>query len=206
MDTSNDRMKPRFWEASAAARQAFARATLAELLGMLFQPILPAGLIAEDYVTVVARMLQERINAVDGAWERGPVPRDARAQIVEAFTTLQACVRAVVANEPTPVTSMTMQIGLVPADGQAPRRILRGRLADGIVHMGLTLLSQVPRSLVRLCDVTDCDAVYVATKRQRYCPSHRTDVHYRARRRSSMAAFRTRRKDTTRPRKKRRTR
>ena len=125
------------------------------------------------------------------------LPRDARTQVAEAFATLRGCATAVATGQPTPPVPMTLDLYIPPSaadrSGRA-RWMLRGRLADGIVWMGLKLLTEVDRSLIRMCKRPGCDRVYVATKNQQYCPNHQGEARRQAQRRAERA-FRDRQRD-----------
>jgi hypothetical protein len=219
--------RARYWEASRKARESFYRYTLADLLAMVFDVTeTPGGTrppvveLPEDEFVDVVRLIQDRVIAVEAAWapsmDEGahrlhpsvapPLPSDARAQVGEAFATLRKCAQAVAEGRATPMHRLTMRIYIpLPSadrDGR-PRWMLRGRLADGIVWMGIKLLTEVDRSLIRACAYTGCSRIFVAFKNQRYCLHHQAEAHRLAQRRAEQA-FRARQHATKPKTKKRR--
>jgi hypothetical protein len=206
MGTFEDRA--RYWEASRRVRESFYRYTLADLLALVFDVTeIPGGSrppvaqLADDEFEHVVRLLQDRIRAVEPAWEpamdqQTPLPPDARDQVARAFAAVRESARAVAARQPpfgTLALTMTVKVAVsVPSESEPRARwTLRGSLADGIAWMGLKLLTEVDRSLIRPCAFEGCSRIYVAGKNQRYCIHHLVVARRQAQRRAERA-FRTR--------------
>ncbi len=182
--------------ASQRAWQTACRSELTTLLGFVFASE-PLELDQEDFDWIVGYELRSRIGAIVPAWwradlTRDPLPQDARAQVAEAFALLRSCAHQVATGGYTPMVPMAVQIILDATPGHARARWrLHGRLADGLVWMGLALLSEVDRSLIRLCDYEGCQRVFVGIKNQLRCHEHQAEGRRETQRRA-MQAYRKR--------------
>jgi hypothetical protein len=207
--------RTRYWDASARVKEAMYRHVLADLLSRVFDvTAIPGGTrpsidkLDEEEFEHVVRRLQETVVEVERAWEpamklnpagsaAGPLPADARAQIRMAFTTLRAAATRLVAGPPAVFARpLRLTIGFSLSDQGPERRArwrLEARLDDALVWMGLRLLTEVDRSLIRRCTFAGCSRVYVALKNQRYCAHHQETARRQTQRRA-LQAFRARSK------------
>jgi hypothetical protein len=160
---------------TAPARKAYARAALTELLSWatLGETVPPTshGVIAGDWAQVLAGMLHARLRTLDAGWQPQPVSGDARQQIQDGFTRLRAVAHAVARKQPSPLQTVTLEIGM-----DRGRRVVRGSLGDAIVCLGVSLLAQVPAGLIRTCCLAPCARVFVGGKNQKFCSIHQTEA------------------------------
>ena len=160
-----------------------------------------------DALRQARRRIAEAVRAIDPTWAPVADSLDTlplatfRAELREAFETIRRIAHAVAEGRGYVVTPMSVQpsvLGPALDREDRPRWHLHGRPADAVTWSVLKLFAEVPRSLIRACNIPGCPRVFVATKAQRYCEPHQREARRQAQRRAEHA-FRARQRATPKP-------
>jgi hypothetical protein len=190
-----------YWTAGRRVREPWARAELAHLLALAetVTSVEHAAAPMTDVRRELTRLAASVTETRQALTQLASSTTNVQQELMTACTTIRALAQAVARGEATPPLPLAVQVSLPSqrrdAEGR-PRWSLSMSLADALTWMAVKLLAEVPRSLVRPCGFSGCARVYVATRNQRFCPSHQAEARRQTQRRA-MAAFRTRQRTTT---------
>ena len=183
-----------FPQASARLRQALYRATLEWLLEVLYLRI---ESLSDEQFAALVRDLEQNVLALEPAWAWPPHPSMPQAmpalreQVAEAFRLLHTATTIVARRDGTGTIPVGVGVSLTI---EGPRGLrLGGTLRDGLVWVGFRLLAEVPRSLIRRCELGECGRPFCGGRNQRYCLEHRAEAQRQTQRRAERA-FRARAK------------
>jgi hypothetical protein len=198
------------WGRGRAVREAYARHELGNVLGWAFDELDRAP--AEDLEVFIPEVCR-RVAEVEPSWKpamdglKGIPETSLRGDLKKAFATIRAIAHNVATGETTGI--LPVKVGLyLPGkdrdrDGR-PAWNLDGRLADALTWAALKLFSEVPRSLIRRCNLEGCSRVYVGVKNQQFCRLHVAEAQRLTQRRAEKA-FRARQRAQRAPNPQRRT-